>query len=72
MKVVAVKKDSNGTIQQYKLDDGRVIGQEEAINMAKSNELDDYNVGTTRNGSHYIRNNADGDESNNLDSLSEF
>ncbi|NLL29611.1 MAG: DUF3892 domain-containing protein [Clostridiales bacterium] len=72
MKVVAVKKDGNGTITEYKLDNGNIINQEQAIQMAEAKELEGCNVGTARNGKRYIRSNADGDESNNLDQLPTF
>lgn len=72
MKVTAVKKDSNGVITEYKLDNGSVINQEQAIQMAETKELEGCNVGTARNGKRYIRSNADGDESNNLDQLPTF
>ena len=38
----------------------------------RSYELEGCNVGTARNGKRYIRSNADGDESNNLDQLPTF
>ncbi|ASW43577.1 hypothetical protein BEN51_08800 [Clostridium isatidis] len=72
MKITAVKKDSNGTITEYKLDNGTVINQEQAIQMAENHQLEGCNVGTARNGKKYIRSNADGDESNNLDQLPTF
>jgi Protein of unknown function (DUF3892) len=72
MKVTAVRKDGNGTITEYKLDNGTIINQEQAITMAETHELEGYNVGTARNGKKYIRSNADGDESNNLDQLPMF
>ena len=72
MKIKAVQKDSNGTIQQYKLDDGTVIGPEEAVKMVENKELEGYNVSTARDGSKSIRSNRDDTESNNLDELPEF
>lgn len=72
MKISAVKKDSNGTITEYKLDNGNVINHEEAVKMATNNELEGYNVATARNGLKSIRSNPDGDESNNLDQLPNF
>lgn len=72
MKITAVKKDSNGTINEYKLADGTVINHEEAVKMAENDELEGYNVATARNGLKSIRSNPDGDESNNLDQLPKF
>lgn len=72
MDIVAVRKDENGDNVEFKLDNGKVVGVNEAIKMCESGELPNYNVGTSKSGSHYIRGNADGDTSNNLDSLPTF
>ena len=40
--------------------------------MCKNEDLPDYNVGTSKSGTNYLRGNADGDESNNLDSMQTF
>lgn len=72
MKIMAVRKDENGTIQQYKLDDNRTVNVSEAIQMVKNKEIENCNVFTTRNGSEAIRSNNDGDPSNNLDNLPSF
>ena len=72
MKIMAVRKDENGTIQQYKLDDNRTVNVNEAIQMVKNKEIENCNVFTTRNGSEAIRSNNDGDPSNNLDNLPSF
>ena len=72
MKIVAVKKDSRGVIQEYKLDDNRTVDVTNAIQMVKSGQIEGCNVFTTRSGSEAIRSNNDGDTSNNLDSLPRF
>lgn len=72
MKIVAVKKDARGIIEQYKLETGKIIGVEEAVKLAESHQLDNCNAFTTRNGSQAIRSNNDGDPSNNLDNLPTF
>ena len=72
MKIVAVKKDENGTIEQYKLDNNQVVNVNEAIDMVKQNQIENCNVFTTRNGSEAIRSNRDEDKSNNLDNLPTF
>jgi len=73
-KVVAVKKNDDGDISELKLDSGKVITIEEAIQMAKNDELPGYNVGRTRgeNAHDVLRGDADGDPSNNLDNLPTF
>lgn len=72
MEVVAVRKDDNGTITQYKLNDGQIIDHEQAVDMAGGGELDGCNITTARNGLKSIRSNPDGDPSNNLDNLPIF
>ena len=72
MKIVAVQKDEKGVIQQYKLENDRVVGVKQAIQMVKNNEIENCNVFTTRSGSEAIRSNNDGDPSNNLDNLPTF
>ena len=72
MKIVAVKKDSKGVIQEYKLDNNKTIGVEQAVQMVKSGKIEGCNVFTTRNGFEAIRSNNDGDISNNLDNLPRF
>ena len=72
MKIVAVQKDEKGVIQQYKLDNDKVVDVAQAIQMVKNNEIENCNVFTTRSGSEAIRSNNDGDERNNLDNLPTF
>lgn len=72
MKIVAVKKDSKGVIQEYKLDDNRTVDVTNAIQMVKNGQIEGCNVFTTRSGSEAIRSNIDGDPSNNLDNLPRF
>ena len=72
MKIVAVKKYENGVIKQYKMDNGKVVGVSQAIQMVKNNEIENCNVFITRSGSEAIRSNNDGNESNNLDNLPSF
>lgn len=72
MKIKAVRKDENGTIQQYQLDNGTTVDVNQAIQMVKNKEIENCNVFTTRNGSEAIRSNNDGDPSNNLDNLPTF
>lgn len=72
MKIVAVKKDSKGVIQEYELDNNKTVGVAQAVQMVKSGKIEGCNVFTTRSGSEAIRSNNDGDTSNNLDSLPRF
>lgn len=72
MNIVAVRKDENGDNKEFKLEDGKVVSLDEAINMCERGELPDYNVGTSKSGSKFIRGNADGESSNNLDQMPTF
>lgn len=72
MDIVAVRKDTNGTITDYKLSNGKVISVSEAVNMASSGQLSGYNVATATDGSKSIRSNPDSVKKNNLDSKPTF
>lgn len=72
MNIVAVRKDENGDNKEFKLEDGKVVSLDVAINMCERGELPDYNVGTSKSGSKFIRGNADGESSNNLDQMPTF
>lgn len=72
MKIVAVQKDENGVIQQYKLDNNKIVDAQQAIEMVKNKQIENCNVFTTRNGGEAIRSDRDGDASNNLDNLPTF
>lgn len=72
MKIIAVKRNESGDNIAFKLDDNRIVDLDEAISLCNNGELPDYNVGTSKAGTNFIRGNADGEESNNLDSLPTF
>lgn len=72
MKVVAVRKDNNGTITEYKLDNGKVVGQSEAVNLVESGKLEGCNISIARNGEKSIRSKPDDTMENNLDNLPIF
>ena len=72
MKIVAVQKDENGVIQQYKLDNNKIVDAKQAIEMVRNKQIENCNVFTTKNGGEAIRSDRDGDASNNLDNLPTF
>lgn len=72
MKIVAVQKDENGVIQQYKLDNNKVVNAKQAVEMVRNKQIENCNVFTTKNGGEAIRSDRDGDASNNLDNLPTF
>ena len=60
---------SGGEVVGYELESGMHISVQQAIDMAKHNQLKHVGVSTSKDGSEYIRSLADGDESNNLGNL---
>lgn len=60
---------SGGEVVGYELESGVHISVQQAIDMAKHNQLKHVGVSTSKDGSEYIRSLADGDESNNLGNL---
>lgn len=71
-KIVAVSKNSDGDLVQFKLDDGTIINLAQAIDMCEQGLLPDYRVGVSRADTQFIRNVGDGDPTNNLDNLPTF
>lgn len=72
MDIIAVRKNEDGDNSEFKLNNGQIVSMEEAIKMCENGELPNYNVGTSKAGTKFIRGNADGDSTNNLDSLDTF
>jgi hypothetical protein len=71
-KIVKVKKNPDGDITDVMLENGNVYSIDEAIMMAKDHVIEGVNVGTARNGRHYLRSNPNGNESDNLDNMPTF
>ncbi|MDQ0191409.1 DUF3892 domain-containing protein [Alicyclobacillus cycloheptanicus] len=71
-RVVAVRKNGDGDIVQFKLADGRVVDYPQAIEMAKNGQIEHANAFRGRDGDFHIRSDADGDPSNNFDNLPQF
>ncbi len=72
MKIVKVKKDSYGDIQQVMFDNGLGASVDKAIKMAAKSQIEGVNVGRARNGRQTLRSNPDGDSQNNLMNLPTF
>lgn len=60
---------SGGEVVGYELQSGVHVSVQQAIDMAKHNQLQHVGVSVSKDGSEYIRSLADGDESNNLGNL---
>lgn len=58
-------------IQEYLLEDGRVINSDQAYDMAKNGQLEGV-IASTNQGTKYIRSYADGNKTNNLSDLPTF
>jgi hypothetical protein len=69
---VAVKKNNDGDITTFKTSTGRVLDYQQALNEVKNNQIIGVNVFKGRDSEMYIRGDADGDPSNNLDNLPTF
>ena len=69
MDIIAVRKNEDGGNSEFKLNNGQIVSMEEAIKMCENGKLPNYNVGTSKTGTKFIRGNADGDSTKNLDIL---
>lgn len=70
--IVAVQKNGDGDLTRFKTESGRVLDYDQAIEEAKNGTLSGVNVFKGRDGEHYLRGDADGDPTNNLDNLPVF
>ncbi len=65
--IVALVKES-GRVTGYQLSDGRILGKEEGVQLAKQGGIQGVGV-ATRNGNEYLKSLPDGSEDNNLSNL---
>ncbi|MGN7455081.1 DUF3892 domain-containing protein [Paenibacillus pasadenensis] len=70
--IVAVQKNGDGDLTSFKTDSGRVLAYDQAIAEANQGLLAGVNVFKGKDGGHYLRGDADGDPTNNLDQLPLF
>ena len=69
---MGVRENQNGDNVKFKLSNNEVVSLDRAISMCEQGELPNYNVGTSKPGTKYIRGNADDDSTNNLDQMPTF
>ncbi|MBN3526004.1 DUF3892 domain-containing protein [Paenibacillus apiarius] len=69
---VAVQKNGDGDLTAFKTDSGRVMAYDEALQAVHSGQIAGVNVFKGKDGGMYIRGDADGDPTNNLDNLPMF
>lgn len=70
--ITKVRKNDEGDIVEVMLNDGNSYPIQDAIEMVKNDKIDGVNVGKSKNGREFLRANPDGDESNNLESMSTY
>ena len=71
-RIVAVQKNGDGDLTAFKTETGRVLQYDQAIAEANKGNLAGVNVFKGKDGGHYLRGDADGDPTNNLDQLPRF
>ncbi|OBR64935.1 hypothetical protein A7K91_04970 [Paenibacillus oryzae] len=69
---VAVQKNGDGDLISFKTDNGRVLDYPTALQEVQNGVIAGVNVFKGKDGDLYIRGDADGDPTNNLDQLPLF
>ncbi len=69
---VAVQKNGDGDLTAFQTSSGRVLAYEQALQEVQAGTIAGVNAFKGRDGETYIRGDADGDPSNNLDQLPIF
>lgn len=69
---IAVQKNGDGDLKAFKTSSGRVLDYEQAKQEVQAGAIAGVNLFKGKDGEMYIRGDADGDPSNNLDSLPGF
>lgn len=71
-RIVAVQKNGDGDITAFKTSSGRELDYGTALQEVQAGQIAGVNAFKGRDGETYIRGDADGDPSNNLDNLPMF
>lgn len=69
---VAVQRNGDGDLTAFKTSSGRVLEYTQALQEVNLGNIQGVNMFKGRDGEMYIRGDADGDPSNNLDNLPTF
>lgn len=69
---VAVRKNGDGDIESFKTSSGKMLDYQQALQEVQNGNIQGVNAFKGRDGETYIRGDADGDPSNNLDNLPTF
>ncbi|MGV2881799.1 MULTISPECIES: DUF3892 domain-containing protein [Paenibacillus] len=68
----AVQKNGDGDLTAFQTSSGRVLDYQQALAEVKAGAITGVNVFKGKDGEMYIRGDADGDPTNNLDQLPIF
>ncbi|NIK75791.1 hypothetical protein FHS15_000891 [Paenibacillus castaneae] len=71
-RIVAVKKDGDGDLTAFKTSSGRELDYATAFQEVQAGQIAGVNTFKGKDGEFYIRGDADGDPTNNLDQLPLF
>lgn len=69
---VACRKNSNGTLKEFKASSGKVYDYEMALEAVENGEVENAIPFTGRDGARHIRGKNDGNEKTNLSNLKQF
>ncbi|OMF22733.1 hypothetical protein BK133_25395 [Paenibacillus sp. FSL H8-0548] len=70
--IVAVQKNGDGDLTAFKTTNGRVLDYASALEEVQAGHIAGVNTFKGKDGEFYIRGDADGDPTNNLDQLPIF
>jgi len=69
---VAVQKNGDGDLTSFQTSTGRVLAYDQALQEVQAGNIAGVNAFKGKDGETYIRGDADGDPTNNLDNLPSF
>jgi len=69
---VAVQRNGDGDLTSFQTSSGRVLAYDQALQEVQAGNIAGVNVFKGKDGGAYIRGDADGDPTNNLDNLPTF
>ncbi|AZK46945.1 MULTISPECIES: DUF3892 domain-containing protein [Paenibacillus] len=69
---IAVQRNGDGNLTRFKTSSGRILNYEDALREVNAGAIAGVNIFKGKDGEMYIRGDADGDPSNNLDALPTF
>lgn len=71
-RITQVKKNQDGDITDVRLDNGSQVSIQQAIGMAKQNQIEGVIVGKARSGRETLRSQPNNTQEDNLDNLPTF